>query len=353
MKVLNVGFKNFRNLSNIEFSANEKMNVICGDNAQGKTNIIEGIWLFTGAKSFRKSKDNEMIAFGKNKAEVFLEFDAFGIKSNAKIEIESRKIAVLNEKKLSHTSLLAGNFNAIVFSPTDINIVSDGPAVRRRFLDIAIGQLYPKYIFLLREYLRAVKQRNSILKDIVKDPSKNILLDDFEEAAAINGEKIIEYRLSYIERLKNFSSEIYSGIANKKEMLFLNYEKSYSGDLRQALFNSRKTDMFKGTTGVGPHRDDISFYIENKSAKEFASQGQKRSVALSLKLGEAAIIKEITGEQPVALLDDVMSELDKERQSFILNHIKDWQVFITLCDENQTNGLSYGKIIKVEKGEIK
>ncbi len=352
MIVNNIKIKNFRNIENIYFNPNENINVICGENAQGKTNLIEAIWFFTGAKSFRGIKDNEAIKKNKEKADLYLSFISEGIEKEAEIEIKDKKRIKINGKNISNISEYVGNFTAVVFSPADLNFISGGPNERRKFLDTAIGQLYPKYVDILREYSRAVKQRNNILKDSIKDGSLSFLLDDFEKIIAAEGEKIIKYREKYIEQLKIFAGEIYSGISENKEIFNLNYQKTVKNSFLEELKISRETDKYRGITSIGPHRDDILFTINNMGAKEYASQGQKRSIALSLKLAEAEIIKKISGENPVILLDDVMSELDKSRQNYILNKIKGRQVFITCCEDEIFTLLNKGKFITIKNGEI-
>ena len=344
--------ENFRNISEITLSPSSEINIISGENAQGKTNLIEAIWFFTGAKSFRGIKDTEAIKKGCEKAKIKLNFVSLGIEKNAEIEIKDKKYAKLEEKALNTPSLLAGNFNCVVFSPTDLNFVSGAPQLRRRFLDIAIGQLYPKYIDELREYTRAVKQRNNILKDSIKDGSLIFFIEDFEEIIAAKGKKIIDYRLRYIELLKKYATEIYSGISNKKEILEIEYESTVKNNFLEELKRARETDKFRGITSIGPQRDDIIFKINGFESREYASQGQKRSIALSLKLAEAEIINKIIGEQPVILLDDVMSELDKSRQNYILNKIEGRQVFITCCEEENFAELKKGNVIRIKNGEI-
>ncbi len=353
MKVLNLSLKNFRNIEDTFLEADSGMNVICGENAQGKTNILEAIWLFTGAKSFRNSKDKEFVKFGENKAQIKLDFISEGIEKEAFIEIEEKRKAVLNDNKLKSPSLLAGNFNAIIFSPNDLSIVKDGPSIRRRFLDIAIGQLYPSYIELLKKYLRAVAQRNKIIKDLKYDSTLSLMLDIFEEEIAEAGEKIIDYRKKYIENLNLFLPKVYNGLSAGKESLETSYICSFSGeDFKEKLKESRKEDMFSAVTSIGPHRDDLEFKINGVSARSFGSQGQKRSVALALKLAEAEVIKSKVGECPIFLLDDVMSELDPKRQDFILNHIEGMQTFLTCCDPSNFKNLKAGKIFEVKKGQI-
>ena len=352
MKILNLECKNFRNLKNIYLEPCDNMNVICGENAQGKTNIIEAIWLFTGAKSFRGSKDSAFLKFGESKAACTINFQSQGIVNNARLEIENKRTATLNENRLKSAAALAGNFNAIIFSPIDLSIVSEGPSIRRKFIDTAIGQIYPAYIGILKNYMRAVVQRNQIIKDFKYDSTVSVMLDVFEGEIAATGRKIIEFRKRYLELLSQFLPFLYDGISEGKEILETNYISVCSNNLEQELKEKRKEDMFSGVTSVGPHRDDIDFKINAISARGFASQGQKRSIALALKLAEAEVIRKKTGECPVILLDDVMSELDKNRQNFVLNHIENMQSFLTCCDESNFEGLKKGKVFTVKGGNI-
>ena len=353
MKILGFSCRDFRNLQKIEINSFDEMNVICGENAQGKTNLLEGIWLFTGIKSFRGAKDSAFVKLGCEKAELNIEFSANGIENEAEIQIKEHRTAFFNNNRLKAPSQMAGKFNATVFSPNDLGLVKDGPAVRRRFLDIAIGQLYPSYISLLKSYLRAVTQRNSIIKDYRYDGTLSVMLDVFEEEIASNGAKITEIRKKYINRLGKFLPRVYEGLSSGRERLETEYISSAEDEnLRQSLLESRKTDMFNGTTSIGPHRDDIEFKINGISVRSFGSQGQKRSVALALKLSEAEVINKISGEYPVFLLDDVMSELDPERQNYILNHIRGIQSFITCCDPSNVERLKSGEIFEMRNGRI-
>ena len=352
MIVLNLECKNFRNLEDISITPCESMNVICGENAQGKTNLIEAIWLFTGAKSFRGGKDKDFVKFGLQKAVCNLSYKSEGIENNAKIEIADKRTAFLNENKQKSVSSLAGKFNAIVFSPNDLSLVSDGPSKRRRFIDTAIGQIYPTYIKILKDYTRAVTQRNQIIKDFKYDSTLSVLLDVFETEIAENGVKIILLRKRYLDALGEFLPSLYDGISKGKEILETNYICTCGEDLLENLKTCRKDDMYSGVTSVGPHRDDIEFKINGISARSFGSQGQKRSVALAVKLAEAEVIRKKTGECPVILLDDVMSELDKTRQNFVLNHIEGMQSFLTCCDESNIENLKSGKKFIIRNGGI-
>lgn len=352
MNIKKIEIQNFRNISDIGLEFDKEINVICGENAQGKTNIIEALWLFSGAKSFRNTKDTEFIKFGQSRAKIYTEFNMLGVENSAQIVFDDKKTAFLNEKKLPNTSSLAGKFNAVVFSPTDLTLVTDGPDKRRRFIDTAIGQLYPNYIEILRSFSRAVMQRNKIIKDYRYDKTLSVMLDVFEAEIVEMGNKIINYRKKYISVLNNYVSKIYNGISCGKENIEIFYISKNEVLDNEILKFSRENDMFNSTTSVGPHRDDINFNINDISARSFGSQGQKRSVALSLKLAGAEVIKEITGEYPICLLDDVMSELDENRQNYILNHIRNWQSFITCCDTSNIKNLKEGKIIKIRNGGV-
>lgn len=353
MIIKNIKISDFRNFSVCELEPSEEINIICGDNAVGKTNIIEAIWLLTGAKSFRNVKDNELIKIEKNESQIEANIISGGIENNLKIKIKEKRQYFLNGKRQNNQAEIIGKFCAVVFSPTDLNLVTDSPSVRRRFIDIAVCQLFPKYIEILRNYNRAVIQRNNILKDCIKDASLKFLLEDFEKGIIEYGEKIVAYRKRYIERLNEHAPKIYSELSREKEFFEIEYVCSYKESFKEELLAKKPIDILHGVTSVGPHRDDILFKINGFNAKEYSSQGQKRSICLALKLSEANIIENIIGEKPVTLLDDVMSELDKHRQNYILNHIKDRQVFITCCDKSNFDELEKGKIFYVENGQVK
>ena len=342
----------FKNLKNTEIIPDREMNVICGENAQGKTNIIEAIWLFTGAKSFRGTKESSFINFAADKAKTEIEFTAFGVKYDAKLEFADKKTAFLNGKQLKTPAKLAGQFTAVIFAPDDLGLVKEGPQIRRRFLDTAIGQLYPNYIEILKSYMRAVTQRNKIIKEYRYDTSLSIVLDVFEDEIALSGEKIIKYRKNYLNILDEFVPKIYEELSGGREKFMSVYVANTSDIIKERLKQARKEDMYTGVTSIGPHRDDIDFKINDISARTFGSQGQQRSVALALKLAQAEVTKEKTNEYPIILLDDVMSELDVTRQNFVLNHIKGKQSFITCCDPSNVERLKNGKIIRVENGEV-
>lgn len=359
MKLKALEINNFRNIENMNIEPCETVNVIFGENAQGKTNLLESIWLFTGCKSFRGTSDKELVMFEKEKSKLKLDFFSDGRDQYMNIDIDTKRKISKNGIEYPSCSKAVGEIRCVVFSPVHLSIIKQGPAERRKFIDIAISQLRPNYAKLLTEYNRSVKQRNILLKDAAFHSEIYDMLDIWDDRTAHYASRIANYRISYLEKLKIQVDEIYGGISSKKEKIEIKYIQSgekenfiSKEEYIEKLKKARKEDIALGSTSVGIHRDDIEISIDGISARKYGSQGQQRSAALALKLGEASVIKEMTGEQPVALLDDVMSELDISRQDYILNHIKDWQVFITCCDPNTIKNLKQGKGFEIEKGKI-
>ncbi len=356
MNIQSITFENFRNLINGELVANKGINVIYGDNAQGKTNLIEAMWLLSGAKSFRGAKEASLIKTGEEFARLQMRFFSEGREQEASLLIKGGRSASLNGVKLKSAGELAGNFRAVVFSPSHLSLIKDGPSERRRFLDLAIFQIWPKYVSLYQEYAHCVLQRNILLKDLRFNSQLLDMLEVYEDEIAKKGAKVIAYRKRYVELAKRYAEQIYDGISSGKERLGIEYQTVDGGEdaarLLSELKSARANDMQTGSTSVGPHRDDLLFSISGMSARQFASQGQQRSAVLAVKLAEAAVLKDVGGEQPVALLDDVMSELDEYRQDYILNHISDWQVFLTCCDKGSVGMLKQGAVFRMEKGVL-
>lgn len=350
MKAKVLSCNNFRNLKNQTIELYDGINVICGENAQGKTNFIEALWLFTGAKSFRFSKDAEMVALDKENAKISLEYEKKGLQNKSEIIFAQKKEVILNNKKLRSAASLAGEFQAIIFSPSDLMLVWGDPAGRRRFIDAAICQIYPRYVDILKNYTRAVTQRNSVLKNSAQQGNISALIDAFDSEISVLGEKLIIYRKRYVDLLNETLPEIFSGLSAGREEIKVKYFCTCPDGIAKALSEHRAEDLRRCVTSVGPHRDDLQFFINDKEVKAYGSQGQKRSVCLAIKLAEAKIIKKTCSEQPIALLDDVMSELDPSRQEYILNHIKDWQVFITVCDPSNIQNLNDGKVFTMKDG---
>ena len=356
---------NFRNFPQTTVTPCEHINIFYGDNAQGKTNLLEAIWLFTGAKSFRGAKDNEFIEFDKEFCSLSLDFYAEGREQNAQIKLsKTKKVVSLNDIEKTSVTKLAGEFLSVAFSPTDLALIKESPTQRRKFIDGAIGQIKPRYISYLGEYVKVLTQRNAVLKDLKFNASLHDMLDLWDEQITQIGANILSLRNQYIRQLRLYSVPIYEGICEGKEHLDMHYHCSIEGyneemslpEIKEIYAKqiraSRKEDILTGSTNVGAHRDDILFYLDHKLIKSFGSQGQQRSVVLALKLAQCQVISSQTKSEPIILLDDVMSELDNKRKDYLLNHIKDKQVFITCCDKSYFDNLKQGKSFLIHQGGL-
>lgn len=360
--------KNFRNIEEMELLPGEKVNIICGENAQGKTNLMEALWLFTGAKSFRQTKDSEFIRFGEEKANLKAEFFSENREQNAEISFSPSKSLKKNGIDIKSSAEYAGTIGGVVFSPSHMNLFRDGPKERRRLIDTSLCQLYPKYLSVLADYKKVLDQRNTVLKDARYHSGLIDMIDIYDEQLARLGGTIIRTRVSYCESLNKKAAEIYKGMSGAREEFFAEYittvlsedehaDSSMStADFAQkfyyALQNSRNYDFEHGSTSVGPHRDDLEVTLDKMPVRSFGSQGQQRSCILSLKLGEAKMLGEAMGEPPLILLDDVMSELDSLRRDYILNSIGESQIFLTCCDKELFSGLEEGKVFIMQKGSL-
>jgi len=335
MWINKIKISNFRNYDNEEINLEKNINIFYGENAQGKTNIIEAIFLCSMGKSFRSKKDKEMINFNKENSLVEIEFEKSDRKGNIKIELSDKKIVYINGIKIKKLSELLGNINVVIFTPDDINILKGGPQNRRRFLDIMISQLKPNYMHNLNLYLKTLEQRNNYLRQIKKENKSEELLDIWDEKIAQYAEIISRYRNEFIEKIKEKIKDIHKEITNNKEEIEIQYITDCidKDEYLNILNNRRKLDIIKGFTTKGIHRDDFMIYINNKRLDLYGSQGQNRTTILSLKLSELNIIYDEIGEYPILLLDDFMSELDNKRRTHFLEKIKNTQVIITCTDK--------------------
>lgn len=358
-------FTNYRNLCDNRILTSERVNVIFGMNAQGKTNLLEAVWLFSGGHSFRGAKENELIKFGENHAKLCMEFYSGKRQQKAEILFKgSKKEVIINNVKKNSAAFLAQHFSAVVFSPEHLTLIKNGPALRRRFVDGSICQQDLRYAVRLNKYNQTLQQRNALLKEISKHKELKDTLEIWDEVLIESGAAIIKKRLEFLETLKINAKELHAGISSGKEELDIKYcsgtLKEYSDLsaqdieelLRKEFRRVKKEDIYTGVTNAGPHRDDLEFFINSKSARRFGSQGQQRSIVLSLKLSEARIMGEVFEETPVVLLDDVMSELDVKRQDFLLKNTEQCQVFITCCEPLKNENLKDVKLFEVKDGVI-
>lgn len=321
----------FRNYETLSITLSPKVTILVGQNAQGKTNILESILMLSLAKSHRANRDSEMIRWGAESAFAAAEIERNHRRYSLDLRVlkHGKKVRVngIEKRKLSD---FIGHLNVVLFAPEDLMLVKGGPQQRRRFLDIELGQMSPQYLYNLTQYHKVLQQRNNLLKNSERlDESLTGNLTIWDEQLVEYGSKIIQKRLEFIDKLQNFSSEIHQRVTSGKETLYLRYASSLLNQLthikelqvnfHQQLHNKQKEDYRRGYTSVGPHRDDVEVQIDGKNAHTFGSQGQQRTAALSMKLAEIDLIRQEVGEYPVLLLDDVLSELDEMRQLHLLD----------------------------------
>lgn len=357
MIVKSIELKNFRNYENLSLSFDEGTNILFGNNAQGKTNILEAVYMSGTTKSHKGSKDRELIRFGETEAHI----RTVVAKGNREYQIDmhlkqnrSKGIAV-NRVPIKKASELFGLLNIVFFSPEDLNIIKNGPAERRRFLDSELCQLDKLYLSDLINYNKILNQRNKLLKDMVYRPDLSDTLPVWDMQLAETGKKIIRRRQQFVEELNEIVRDIHYKISGEKEELWLKYEPStWDTAFEEELDRVKVRDLKLCQTSVGPHRDDLLFSIHGVDIRKFGSQGQQRTSALSLKLSEIELVKRSIHDTPVLLLDDVLSELDSSRQNYLLNNIYDTQTMITCTglDEFVKNRFQINRVFEVISGQV-
>ena len=371
MTIKQITADGYKNLKDVKIELDPKMNIVCGENAQGKTNLIEAVWLCSGCRSFRGTRDKDFIGFERDSADVGLVFKDSErdqeIKFSVKKGFLKDKLVTLNGVKLPLLSKLFGNFRCVVFTPEDLSLTKGSPDNRRNFIDLSIAQIKPSYINALNKYNNILSQRNALLKNMSRMNDDNTLqLDVWNEQLAEAGAYISVLRYTFCITLNSYTKRLYNSITNGNEDMDLCYQSTVYENLEgetdfknklaeiylKKLSESAETDIKTGFTNVGVHRDDVGTYINGLSIREFGSQGQARSAALSMKLAHSEIIKNECGDSPVMLLDDVLSELDSKRQKFILNNIEDMQVIITCCDSKFITDMKKGKVFEMKNGRI-
>lgn len=357
MKVKKIELNNFRNYSSLNLELDSSTNILYGDNAQGKTNILEAIYICSTTKSHRSSKDVELIRLEENEGHVKIYIDKKEREHRIDIHLRRNKTKgiAIDGIPIKKASELFGLFNVIFFSPEDLNIIKNGPAERRRFIDIELCQLDKIYVYNLMNYNKILSQRNKLLKDLYTKPDLKDTLDVWDMQLAEYGKKIIERRESFIENISEIIKPIHGKLTNNKENLEIYYHKNCEEEeLYQKILENREKDIKYKTTSVGPHRDDILFFNGDMNIRIYGSQGQKRTVALSLKLAEIELVKELINDTPVLLLDDVLSELDSNRQNHLLQSLDNIQTIITCTglDEFIENRFEINKVFQVSEGLV-
>lgn len=365
MRADRIVLSDFRNIEEAELPFSETVNVICGDNAQGKTNLIEALFLFSSGRTFRPAKEKNLIRFGQERASVRLSFSSRGrdMETEIKLYQDKKKEIFINGVKAEKQSELSGLFCSVLFLPEHLELVKGGPSPRRRFLDFAICQLRPKYGAALTDYQKILMQKNNLLKDIYKNPQLRDTLDVWNSHLANAGAYISFMRQSYVKKLQGRAAQYQDDISGGKEKMEVFYQGFAEAlpetlpEIRDAfllaLREKEDEEIALGSGFVGPHRDDIKILLNQKDARLFASQGQQRSCVLSLKLAEGDAVLEGTGESPVYLFDDILSELDESRQNYIVQRIKEKQVFLTCCEKERFSSFPDGRSFSMENGVVR
>ena len=359
MYIESIRLNNFRNYESLEMNFDQGTNILYGDNAQGKTNILEAVYLAGTSKSHKGSKDREMIRFENEESHIrmMVKKGDLSYKIDMHLRKNKAKGVAINGLPIRKARELLGVVNLVFFSPEDLNIIKEGPAGRRRFIDLELSQLDKIYLNNLSNYNRIINQRNSLLKDIYGSNQQHLLetLDIWDMQLAAYGTKVLDRRKEFVRQVNEIISEIHFRLTGGKERLSLTYESSIGEmSMEQALKKNRERDLRMKSTSVGPHRDDLCFLSGDLDIRKFGSQGQQRTAALSLKLAEIELVKRIIGDTPILLLDDVLSELDKNRQNYLLDSIHDIQTVITCTglDEFVNHRFSINKIFHVKSGHV-
>ncbi|MBE5964449.1 MAG: DNA replication/repair protein RecF [Lachnospiraceae bacterium] len=357
MIIESIDLKNYRNYDILNLSFDKNINIFHGDNAQGKTNILEAIYVVSTTKSHRTSKDRELISFENDESHIKAIINKKGISYRIDMHLKKNKtkgIAV-NGIPIKKSKDLFGIVNIVFFSPEDLNIVKNGPSERRRFIDMELCQLNKIYMSNLDNYNKSLMQRNKLLKELGFNRENMDTLDLWDMNLVKYGKEVIKSRTEFVEKLNTIIKEIHKNLTGGNETIDIKYEPSVTIDnFEKILSKNRQSDIKTGNTNYGPHKDDLCFEIEGIDVRKYGSQGQQRTVALSLKLSEIELVKTIINDNPILLLDDVLSELDAKRQNYLLNSIKDVQTIITCTglDDFINNRFNINKTFKVEKGMV-
>ena len=357
MVIKSLKLKNYRNYELLNLTFDPKTNILYGDNAQGKTNILEALYLSGTTKSHRGTKDRDLIQFGREEShlETVVEKNGVLFQIDMHLKKNSPKGIAINKIPIRRAGELFGIVHFVFFSPEDLNIIKEGPAGRRRFIDLELSQLDKVYLSNLSNYNRIINQRNSLLKEIVYQKDLIDTLDIWDMQLAEYGTKIIERRKKFIDEVNRIIGGIHEKLTGGRENIELSYESS-AGELsmEEMLRKNRERDIRFKSTSAGPHRDDLCFWVGDLDIRKFGSQGQQRTAALSLKLSEIELVKMLIHDTPILLLDDVLSELDKNRQNYLLDSIHDIQTVITCTglDEFVNHRFSINKIFYVKNGTV-
>lgn len=357
MIIKSLELENFRNYDSLQLFFDEGTNILYGDNAQGKTNVLEAIYVSSTTKSHKGSKDKEIINFSKEEAHIrtFLSKGDMDYRVDMHLRKSKSKGIAVNGQRLKKAAELLGLLNVVFFSPEDLSIIKNGPSGRRSFVDMELCQLDKYYLYNLNQYNKIINQRNKLLKDFYYSSDLKDTITVWDSQLITYGKQIIERRFQFVDQLNEIIVQIHNNLSGKKENLKIVYEPDVVGEnFERELSSGMERDMKLKFTGTGPHRDDFAFLVNGIDIRKYGSQGQQRTAALSLKLAEIELVKQITKDNPILLLDDVLSELDSNRQNYLLNSIGDIQTIITCTglDEFVNNRFEINKVFKVVNGTI-
>lgn len=344
MYIESISLNDFRNYKSQKIYPDKGINIFFGENAQGKTNILESIYLLSTGKSHRTSKDNELLNWNSDDCKVKIEYNKESSENQIEVYLKrsGKKQLNINGVKKQRIGDILGNLNVTLFSPDHMRIIKEGPSERRKFIDIIQCQIKPKYYYNLCQYQKVLEQRNKLLVSIKKESKSSDLLDIWDEQLYFYGNVLIKERENFIKIINAYAKSVHSKITDNRENVDIIYKPSVSNNFLEELKYKRHKDIKNSITNIGPHRDDLLLYINGKDVKAYASQGQQRTVLLSLKLSELKFISDETKSYPILLLDDVFSELDTKRQNYLMDFIKDIQTFITCTD------VSYFKNFRID-----
>ena len=359
MKIKSLKLRNYRNYDILKIDFDEAANIFYGDNAQGKTNILEAVYLTGTTKSHRGSKDRDMIKFGCDEShlETIIEKNGIDYQIDMHLKRNGSKGIAINKIPIKRASELFGVVNLVFFSPEDLNVIKNGPSERRRFIDMELSQLDKVYMNNLSNYNKIVNQRNHLLKDMMFQDHDSLksTLDVWDMQLIHYGSKIIERRKDFICEINEIISSIHKKLTGNREDIKVVYEPNHGDQsLEDAVYRNRERDIRLKSTSAGPHRDDIRFMAGDMDIKKYGSQGQQRTAALSLKLSEIELVKKSINDTPILLLDDVLSELDKHRQNYLLDSICDIQTLITCTgvEEFVNYRFSINKVFHIQNGHV-
>lgn len=357
MIIKSLELADFRNYEELNISFDKGTNILYGDNAQGKTNILEAIYVSATTKSHKGSKDKEIVNFNKEEAHIRTYLEKEGVECRVDMHVRKNKSKgiAIDGQKIKKAADLLGLLNVVFFSPEDLAIIKNGPSERRRFADMELCQLDSFYLYNLNHYNKIVNQRNKLLKDMYFNPGLKETLNIWDSQLISFGSKIIERRKLFAEQLCEIINDIHNKLSGGKENLIIKYEPDVAiENFEEKMKESQEKDIRSKITSVGPHRDDFSFIVNGIDIRKYGSQGQQRTAALSLKLSEIELVKKMTKDTPVLLLDDVLSELDSNRQNYLLSSLGDIQTIITCTglDEFVNNRFEINKIFKVTNGVV-